>query len=503
MATERVVYEADTARLMGALQKVVDKEVQLRNGIKQTKEETKNTENTFAKLGATAGQQLAGMAMGFLSVQSAIATAKQLYSDWNQEMDQAAQKFTKYATNITQAVSGRGDLAHLSQIRAGLEKNASTYGVGMEEAVKAYSAVGGAMPTADWQRVLAVTGKSMESKLAGADVAEFGTMMGELAKMMEEKSMDDLADLAKAATETTGRHGVKFGKAGVKVVEQWLALQLGSAEQGLAYALASFEAGQGGEAALSLVSKLGEQKELENLLGWKERRLPADQQRQRAFYRADAAERLRLIQGDPAMRQTIFGTAAGSVEAMLARDPAAIQSSLAEAQRTNLFERSKRLVGTDAYGGEFTQESQMVAAREQVELAKAKRDQDDQDALQAMEIIMFQEGRFKKTRDIAKVSYKLARRMGAGQKRALEFAGLTEGGTQLVQMAQDNPEDFAAIYGAAPEHTKTTAATPVPTSIVPQQVFPNAQIINFTPGLIPAPQIKPPLAGAMGGNVYD
>ncbi len=491
MATERVVYEADTARLMSAIQQVVDKEVQLRNGIKQTKEETKNTENTFAKMGESSVSQLKNMVAGWASVTGAIGLARMAYSQWSQEMSQAAEKFTKFTTDMTQAVSGRGDLARLTQIREHLEKSGPP-GVLMEEKIRAYSAVGGAMPTADWRRVLAVTDKAMEAKLAGADIAEFGTVMGELAKMMGETPMDDLADLSKIVTETTGRHGQKFGKAGMKVVEQWLALQLGSAEQGLSYALASFEAGQGGEAALALVNKLSEQKKLEKMPLWKERRLPEEQQKERAFYSADAAGRLRMLQADPAARQAIFGSQAGAVEAMLARDPAAIQATLEAAQRENVFERSKEYLQADA-------KAKMIRDKQVVDAALEQSKQDaygmegitDEKIRAEMDQYLINTSPY--FRFAKKAEYGIARFMGAGPRSALWWAGFEK-------------EERDLLAGSDRGSTQTGSAgpaTPAPTTIVPQQVFPNAQIINFTPGLIPSAQIRPPLAGDMGGNVYE
>ena len=488
MATERVVYEADTARLMSAIQQVVDKEVQLRGGIKKTKDAAKDTEDGFSRMGATAAGQLKNMVAGWASVTGAIGLARMAYSQWSQEMSQAAEKFTKFTTDMTQAVSGRGDLARLTQIREHLEKSGPP-GVLMEEKIRAYSAVGGAMPTADWRRVLAVTDKAMEAKLAGADIAEFGTVMGELAKMMGETPMDDLADLSKIVTETTGRHGQKFGKAGMKVVEQWLALQLGSAEQGLAYALASFEAGQGGEGALSLVSKLAEQKQLKKMPLWKERRLPEEQQKERAFYGADAAGRLRMIREDPAARQAIFGSQAGAVEAMLSRDPGSIEAALAEAQRTNVFERSKELVQADAKAKLVQNKNILEAAVEQDRQDRTGQAAMTDDSIKAAMDLWLADMR-PITRWSKKAQYNVGRFLGAEPRSALWWAGFDRDERDILMGADQVPQKFKE---------RMEASTPA----APQQVFPNAQIINFTPGLIPHAQIRPPLAGDMGGNVYE
>jgi hypothetical protein len=81
MATEKVIYDADTTRVLAALEKVINKEVQLRQGMKQTKTETKDGGNMFAWLGDKAAASLTRMAAGTLTVRQVISLLRQETQD--------------------------------------------------------------------------------------------------------------------------------------------------------------------------------------------------------------------------------------------------------------------------------------------------------------------------------------------------------------------------------------------------------------------------------------
>lgn len=510
MATERVVYEADTARLMSAIQQVVDKEVELRQGIKKTKKETAETSDAFTGLGKNAIGQLVGMAGGVASVSGGFALLGQHVSHFREELNAAGEQLKKISLELTGIAGGRGDLANLPQLSEFIKRNAPG-GVSQKEAIKAYGAVGGALPNAEFAQVLDLSKKAMEAKAAGVpDLAEFGTVLGGLAKHMPGKSADDLADLAKMVTEKTGKYGGKFGEGGLKVMSQWQALGLGDAEEGLAYVLASFDAEQGSEAALALVTKLAEQKEVEKLTRREERRLTAAQLQQRAFYGANAAERLRMLQGDAAMRQTIFGSQAGPVEAMLARDPAAIRAALEEAQRTNLFEQSKTLVQADPDAKAALASETIDATLERVKVDKyGAAGLTDSDILKMLDTVLAERSWL--FRKAVKTQYDWSRALGLTPQQALrgmegtairgmwggilstKFGfGLTQHERELVETGMDNPEAFSRGMDVKTGGTQGT---------VIQNQYNNSPIIQFNQnGPV---QQRPPLAGEMGGNVYN
>ena len=78
--------EADAARALMAMQKVIDKEAQLRSGQKKTTTQTKEWDGAMSQLGANSVQQLKGMLTGVLGVSGAVAGIGAAWRIANQEL---------------------------------------------------------------------------------------------------------------------------------------------------------------------------------------------------------------------------------------------------------------------------------------------------------------------------------------------------------------------------------------------------------------------------------
>lgn len=86
MATEKVIYDADVGKMATAIERIINKEVKLRRGIKQTKGETKKAGGAFSQLGKNAGAQLLTMGAGVVSVTALVAGLKTGWSMVQAEM---------------------------------------------------------------------------------------------------------------------------------------------------------------------------------------------------------------------------------------------------------------------------------------------------------------------------------------------------------------------------------------------------------------------------------
>lgn len=445
MGTVKFELSAGEARAVQAFMKVVDVQKRAEDGSRKMGKGVKDAGNDFSQFGQEAAQSIKSVALQFASVGAAIAAAQKAYRLYVDEMKATAADTKKHALSFVDIVAGAGDTSRIGDIRKFLRDLPSQ--VSEKQKYETYGAVRGAMPTAELGDILALTAESVKGRAAGIqDTAAFGETMGLMRKLFPGKTINDVGDITKAVSEMGGKYGKRFEKQGVRGVQQWQAMGLGTAEEGLGWALASFTQDQGGEALNALIQKLSDTTTKPPTAGFG-KQLGAVDEKRRQFYQADPKTRMRMLQSDQSMVNAVFGTQAPTVTTLLQRGSADITQQIIDAQKNDLLESSAKLVAAD-------QESRTAlrsAALEDLPKAVKRRGggleaMADEDILNVMEAIGERMGYSEFTQKRKEGAYRVSRFLGLGPEKSLRGIGFDKEGLDFVRMGLENPEALAKTF---------------------------------------------------------
>ncbi len=274
------------------------------------------TGGRFTALGGAAsrglGSTIAGLTgaiAGFAGLQAGIrSTIADL------ERLDALQKRT--AMSLGQAFAAAGDLPVAPEMRRFLATEAPKAGVGVQEAVAAYSELRGALPMVPVEEIQKLLPLAMRPKLAGYDPARIAANLGQIWKFGKRDRIDPqfAARYAVLAEEAMGRHGTRFGRGGWRTIGQFTEAGLGDVGEALGFALASFQAEQGAEGLAYITQRLMVPRDLTKV---KDAEV-------REFYKLGPKARMARYLAEPELRRRLHTeTERPIVAAVLAQDPQA------------------------------------------------------------------------------------------------------------------------------------------------------------------------------------
>jgi len=197
MATAKIEYEAEVAKTVQAIEKVIQKQVKLRSSGKGVTDEAKKGESAFRKFGSSAAGDLGRMAAGILTVGTAVAGLKKGWDTILAVMQKIndAQK-SLGAQSMTMDTAARRVGQQAGQDTAWGEKK-------IREMVLA-----GGLPTVGTAQNLAFASLSAwQEKLGLTKEREMGLTVARFAgrRLLDEQAALDLVEvLAKLGVETPG-----------------------------------------------------------------------------------------------------------------------------------------------------------------------------------------------------------------------------------------------------------------------------------------------------------
>ena len=340
MGTVRFDLDAEEAKAVRGLLKVVDAQKKTVRASMAGNQAARGHEKAMRKLGTNAARDLKSMAAGWLTVGAVTGAAHKGLAMIIADLKRIKEQTTAATMTITHHIAGAGDLAQQQKIRSFLESGAfKGTGLTMEGRGQLYGAVRGAAPAAGLDRILGLTAVAAKSKRAALDPTAFGTTMGELSKIAPGKTAGDIGDLAAYITTQQGRYAKKINRGGYRDLRQFVAGGLGGAEEGIGMLLASVQASQGSMGFSTLLKKLREQR---TVAGGKFGGAGGGGGAEGRFFAATPGQRLKMLRQDKALRSKIFGTEVATVEAMFDSKVGGLTAGARTAQTSDQFAAMQR-----------------------------------------------------------------------------------------------------------------------------------------------------------------
>jgi len=258
MADVTFTVAADEAKAYRAFQKVIDKQRAMGNAAKEAGQKSRRAgeegSKGFKGMALSMGSALAGT----LTLTAAVNELKRAYTLMNEERKKTAESGEKTVGTLQSHVAGAGDMRSFTRIRDELRSTTAKGAdlLTMDERGAVYGGVRGSLPNAPLGDVLSLTKHAMGSRLIYGDTqstARFGSVMGNVSKLMPGKSVDDVGDITQLLMTAAGKRQGELDKTAFKALHQ-LTGQGMPAEKALGLLTASFESEQGSRGLVSYAS---------------------------------------------------------------------------------------------------------------------------------------------------------------------------------------------------------------------------------------------------------
>lgn len=155
------------------------------------------------------GSELRGVGAQLIGVTALAHVATQAYTAWAAEMERAGEKHAELSHNIVKTIVASGDIAQGSKIEAAL---GGLPGATKEQGTQAFAGVTGAAPLASLDRRLEMTREVAKQAPTGADLGQFGGLVGSLSDLFPKtRSAENIADVAAQLESRAGAGAERMG----------------------------------------------------------------------------------------------------------------------------------------------------------------------------------------------------------------------------------------------------------------------------------------------------
>lgn len=249
MGRVTVQITGDEAKMLKAIDNVIQKERKLAQEVANVGDRSEHAMSRAEK----AARSAVGPAMvneigkyigAWKLVETGIGAAQAAMALFSEQHKKITEEASRSAASLASKTAGRGDIMLLPQVRRQLQSMTSSLTMANRESL--YSTVGGALPSASNEDIMAIVRTAAQGGRAGMsqeDMMAFGSQMGELRKVFRNLPVEDLADITKYAGESFGRRGQRFTDTGSKALLEFTQAGAGTGAEGLAFMLSMLEAG--------------------------------------------------------------------------------------------------------------------------------------------------------------------------------------------------------------------------------------------------------------------
>ncbi|GMV81364.1 MAG: hypothetical protein AMXMBFR7_25480 [Planctomycetota bacterium] len=317
--------DAETQGAVNAYLKLVDAQSKVDAGAKRNKQNLTEVEK-YAR-------GVSGAFVNLFKIDP--ATLVNGLMDVAKYLNQIGKDARQFNEELLKSIASAQRLKDTPAIQSGI-KSFNAPLANMTDRKAAFDAVAGRTPSASTEQQLRIAEQAARFTGAFMNPGEAGAVMGEIAKLSPDKSMDDMSDLAMAVMKASGKYGGKLDESGFKSIGLLTQSGAMTTEEALGLALGSLETRVGPEVLNSLQQKLTEQRD--PVAAKRGQRLSEKDLAENAFYAASPAERYAMLRGNKGVRQEILGGQSGAFDVLMGSDPQRRARELMAAQSGNLFE---------------------------------------------------------------------------------------------------------------------------------------------------------------------
>lgn len=301
MSEAKLEITGDTAQAQRENDKLTKQVAKLREEVRKLGDQSKKSGKESADAFGGATGKLMDFARGQVGIEMGVQAIAAGYNKWRQEVERLGEAHKKLTADVVKTAAMTGTLNRGAELQNFL---GTLRGATRAQGTEAFMGVAGAGQDMDFARKTELAQLIAQQAPTGINLQEAGAMAGDLGEMFSGKSAGDIADLTiKARTMAGDKAGQLTGDGFMRAMRGLTAAGM-SPEEAMGRALGALDSDQ----ALKQFTTLGAALTAgQGTYGQNKK----DPQAEKAFDKADAAERMRMLQSDTQLASKVLGTTGG------------------------------------------------------------------------------------------------------------------------------------------------------------------------------------------------